>query len=150
MADWDLADAGVRTIAIDFTDNKAQAAFGSPGVGPQALAEALGLARPRPVFLVIGGAGTLPLSGEPALMRLFEWGLVPAAAKLGATLLDGGTQSGVMKVLGLAAAASGPRPPLVGVAPAGRITFPGDDPEAATRGHPTGAQSLRLRPRQQR
>ncbi len=93
------------------------------------MAEALGLATPRPVFLVIGGAGTLPRTSEPALMRLFEWGLVPAAAKLGATLVDGGTESGVMKVLGRAAAASGPRPPLVGVAPAGRVTFPGDDPQ---------------------
>jgi len=129
LSDADSIAAGVRTITIEFPDNKAQAAFGGPDVGPEALAEALGLARPRPVFLVIGGAGTLPHAGEPALMRFFEWGVVPAAATLGATLVDGGTQSGVMKVLGRATAASGPRPALVGVAPAGRVTFPGDDPQ---------------------
>ena len=132
MAEADPADPAavvVRTLTIEFPGNKALAAFAGPGAGAQALADALGLARPRPVFLVIGGAGTLPRSGEPALMRLFEWGLVPAAATLGATLMDGGTQSGVMKVLGRAAAATGPRPPLVGVAPAGRVTFPGDDPQ---------------------
>jgi hypothetical protein len=95
------------------------------------LAEAAKLATPRPVFLVIGGAKELDRAHEDELLHLFEWGLVRAAGSLGATLMDGGTQSGVMAVLGRAAAASDTPAPLVGVAPAGKVTFPGDDDRRA-------------------
>ena len=50
-------------------------------------------------------------------------------------MLDGGTNSGVMAALGRASAASDANVALVGVAPAGKVTFPGDDRNIA--GDPT-------------
>jgi hypothetical protein len=86
---------------------------------------------------VIGGASDFDATHADQLGQLFEWGLVPAAGGLGATLIDGGTDAGVMAVLGQASAASQADAKLVGVAPAGRITFPGDDPA-----RPSGNQFL--------
>ena len=50
-----------------------------------------------------------------------------AAAETGSTVMDGGTASGVMAVLGRAVAASDASAPYLGVAPAGKVTFEGDE-----------------------
>ena len=64
---------------------------------------------------------------ERRLERLFERGVVRAAAETGSTVMDGGTASGVMAVLGRAVAASDASAPYLGVAPAGKVTFEGDE-----------------------
>jgi hypothetical protein len=68
--------------------------------------------------------------GDTDLVRLrplFEDILVPAAQSVRAVVLDGGTDSGVMRLMGEARAAAGAGFPLVGVAPAGVVTIPGRD-----------------------
>ena len=82
---------------------------------------------PTPILLVIGGADTLDPTVERRLERLFERGVVRAAAETGSTIMDGGTASGVMAVLGQAVAASDASAPYLGVAPAGKVTFEGDE-----------------------
>ena len=131
---------GVKTVAIDFSNgNVAQAAFAGPRLSADALRAAIGLTAPRPVLLVIGGAESLDPAVETRLERLFERGAVRAAGETGATLLDGGTESGVMAALGRAAATSDASALYVGVAPAGKVTFPGDErpmPDSATKLEP--------------
>ena len=53
--------------------------------------------------------------------------IAPVAAELGALIIDGGTQSGVMAMMGEAVARDGRRSHLLGIAPKGKIT----DPEIA-------------------
>ena len=129
-----------RVIPIEFGDDRrAQAVFAGPRLTATTLLQALGLTDPRPVLLVIGGAATMDPAVEPRLERLLERGAIRAAGETGATVLDGGTASGVMAVLGNAAAASDAIVPLVGVAPADRVTYPGDDrnlPDATTKLEP--------------
>lgn len=99
-------------------------------VGPRVTAEmalaSLGLIGPRSVLLVIGSADGLDAALEPDLRRLFEAGVVHAAAGCDAVVIDGGTGSGVMGVLGAAVAAVGTSGPILGIAPLGRVTYPGD------------------------
>jgi SLOG in TRPM, prokaryote len=58
---------------------------------------------------------------------LFADGVTPVAAELGALIIDGGTQSGVMAMIGEAVARSPGTCQLLGIAPKGKIT----DPEIA-------------------
>jgi len=97
---------------------------GTPSDVPAALA-ALGLRGPRPVVVLVGGAGGLDAGALDRLRPLFEQGLAPLAERLGAVLVDGGTDSGVMHLLGRARSERGATFPLVGVAAAGTVSFPG-------------------------
>jgi hypothetical protein len=97
-----------------------------------ALLGVLGLAdrSARPVIVVCGGAALL--TGEH--LRLTESVLGPAVAwaarDSGAAVVDGGSATGVMAVVGEASeVARSADPLLVGVAPRGRIQFPGSDEE---------------------
>jgi hypothetical protein len=55
---------------------------------------------------------------------LFAGGVAPVAAELGALVIDGGTQSGVMAMMGEAVARSPGTSQLLGIAPKGKITNP--------------------------
>lgn len=69
----------------------------------------------RPVLVVVGGAAALGAAHSVVIDTLFRDVVVPVAASLGVTLVDGGTDSGVMRSLGEAVAAAGCSVPLVGV-----------------------------------
>jgi SLOG in TRPM, prokaryote/SMODS and SLOG-associating 2TM effector domain 1/Protein of unknown function (DUF4231) len=124
-----------RPAAIQFPNgNTAQVAWGGPRRTAPSLLGEIGLSDQRPVLVVAGGAGSLDASIELMLARQLERGAIPAAADAGAVVIDGGTSSGVMSILGRASAASDSTVVLVGVAPAGKVTFGGDDrPGAETR-----------------
>ena len=98
-----------------------------PGELSAALA-AFGLQAPRPVMVLVGGAGGLGPADLNRLRPLFRSGLVPVVTRLGAAAVDGGTWSGVMRLLGEARSAAGAAFPLVGVAAAGTVTLPGGEP----------------------
>lgn len=86
---------------------------------------ALGLPPPRPVVVVVGGAGGLRGSELDRLRPLFSSGLVPVLERLGAAGVDGGTYSGVMRLLGEARAQAAALFPLVGVAARCTVHLPG-------------------------
>lgn len=95
----------------------------------------LGLADRRPVLVVVGGARGM---GEPDRRRvedLIRERLVPALGRHRAAVVDGGTDDGVMRILGRVRASSGADFPLLGVAVETKVRVPGDgpgpDPEAA-------------------
>lgn len=89
----------------------------------EAAVAALGVPRGRPTLVVVGGAASL---ADPDRMRpLFTETLVPLAARLHACVVDGGTASGVMRLLGEARRAAGATFPLVGVAAEGTVAVPG-------------------------
>jgi hypothetical protein len=85
----------------------------------------LGLRPPRPVLVVVGGAGGLGEADIGQLRPLFADGLAPLAERRGAVVIDGGTDAGVMRLMGQARAQTGATFPLIGVAPAARVAIPG-------------------------
>jgi hypothetical protein len=103
---------------------------------PEDLPEALrgvGL-QPRPTLVLVGGAGGLSATDLARLRPLFAEALVPLMQTLGGAVVDGGTDSGVMQLMGRARAEAAAEFPLVGVAAIGTVALPdapGSGPEAA-------------------
>jgi hypothetical protein len=87
---------------------------------------ALGLAPPRPVVVVVGGADGLDPADEVRLCRVLAVGIVPAVEAAGAVVIDGGTAAGVMRLLGVVRADSDAAFPLVGIAATGTVVLPDD------------------------
>ena len=90
----------------------------------QAILDALEIASPRAVILLFGGAAGLDDSRKAHLATLFADGVTPVATELGALIIDGGTQSGVMAMMGEAVARSPGTCQLLGIAPKGKIMHP--------------------------
>jgi SLOG in TRPM, prokaryote len=101
----------------------AWARVGQPGDLPAAL-DALGVHIGRPVLLLVGGAGGMTHEDLALAARALE-PLVPDLDRWGATVVDGGTDSGVMRVMGAARSAAGARFPLIGVAAEGTVDLRG-------------------------
>jgi hypothetical protein len=88
----------------------------------------LGLEFPRPTLVLVGGAGNLPERDMVQLRPLFAGVLAPLAEALGACVVDGGTDAGVMHLMGEAYAEISARFPLIGVASAGTVALPNTSP----------------------
>ena len=85
-----------------------------------ALLRRLGFVHPRPALFVSGGARRIAPEHE-ALAAAWLPGVARAAATLGLALVSGGTNSGVMALLGAACAELPQPPPLIGVLPSGML-----------------------------
>lgn len=84
----------------------------------------LGLVPPRPTLVLVGGASGLPADQQEELGLLFTQAIVPIVRGVDGVVVDGGTDAGVMRLMGEAEGA-GDDFPLVGVAAEGTITMPG-------------------------
>jgi hypothetical protein len=93
----------------------------------------LGLDRGRPVLVVVGGASGLDEQSKDRLRTLFTQVLVPVASAWNAVAVDGGTDSGVMQLLGQALGTERASFPLVGVAVEKKVIVPGDAPGSGGR-----------------
>jgi hypothetical protein len=81
----------------------------------------LGLGDARTVLVVVGGAQTLTGAQLDAVEGLLATVVVPLCDELGAAVVDGGTDVGVMAAMGRARAAKGGTFPLVGVVATGTV-----------------------------
>lgn len=81
----------------------------------------------RAVLLVVGAAGNLNPALRPVLAPLFD-AVAQVAHETAAVLLDGGTQAGVMALLGEAVSRRAHRPALLGVAPAALVSYSNGGP----------------------
>lgn len=88
----------------------------------------------RRVLVVVGGAAGLDERTKERLRTLFSQVLVPVARAWNAVVVDGGTDSGVMQLLGQASGTDGALFPLLGVAVDKTVIVPGDDSEPGERG----------------
>lgn len=84
----------------------------------------IGLHCPRFTLVLVGGAGRLSNSDMARLRPLFVEVLAPLAEAMGAFVVDGGTDSGVMRLMGQARAETDATFPLIGVAAAGLVALP--------------------------
>ncbi|MHC5766506.1 MAG: hypothetical protein ACYTXI_12995 [Nostoc sp.] len=90
---------------------------------PYALEE-IGLGGSRPVLVVVGGASNISEADFLRIQRLFVEVLAPIAETLGAYVVDGGTDAGIMRMMGVARTQIGAKFALVGVTPEGKVALP--------------------------
>ena len=90
---------------------------------PAVLAQ-MGLTVGRPVVVVIGGAGKLSEAAYRQVERLFHDALAPIAQKYQASVGDGGTDAGVMRLMGRARHAITGTFSLIGVSPSKLVLLP--------------------------
>jgi hypothetical protein len=90
--------------------------------------DAVAVPRGRPVLVLVGGAGGMDDSGLAALDTALREAVLPVLDSAGATVVDGGTDAGVMRAIGRVRCAAAAGFPLVGVAAGATVTLPGQDP----------------------
>ena len=105
--------------------NRARLVTASLDAKADELLVALDLEPPRSVIMISGAAGSLDKKMEPRLTQLFSRGIARAAVRQNAVIVDGGTHAGVMALMGQGVADRGRQTPLIGVAPKGRVNYPG-------------------------
>jgi SLOG in TRPM, prokaryote len=97
---------------------------------PYALEE-IGLGGSRPVLVVVGGASNISEADFLRIQRLFVEVLAPIAETLGAYVVDGGTDAGIMQMMGVARTQIGAKFALVGVTPESKVALPNHSEIAA-------------------
>ena len=112
-----------NTITFD-NGNHAVVVTAGRDADAQRILKTLDIAQPHALIMVFGGAKGLDDSRKARLVELFTDAIAPAAAELGALVIDGGTQSGVMAMMGEALARGGQGCQLLGIAPAGKVIYP--------------------------
>jgi len=93
--------------------------------------EALDIEQPKALIMLVGGAAGLDESLKPRLAQVFSRGIAWAAAEMHAIIVDGGTQAGVMAIMGQGVADQGRQSVLLGLAPAGKVSYPGGPAEGS-------------------
>jgi hypothetical protein len=86
--------------------------------------EKFGLRTPRHVLFLSGGAGLMSVDDMHKTYGLFNDCIAPFAERHDMVVIDGGTDSGVMKMLGEIREANGYHFPLVGIAPRLKVSYP--------------------------
>ena len=115
----------MRRNTIEFANgNRAVAVTVPRDASAKTIIDALGIRAPRAVILLFGGASGLDDSRKTRLATLFAEGVTPVATESGALIIDGGTQSGIMAIMGEAVAQSHATVQLLGIAPKGKIVNP--------------------------
>ena len=88
----------------------------------------LGFQESRPILSLIGGASKISEADLERLRLLFVEVIAPLVEDLHANVVDGGTDAGVMKMIGHARSHINGTFALVGVAPLGAVTLPNTTP----------------------
>lgn len=127
----------IRSHSIAFTTTQQALLVGiehDPDL-PQALSTAR-LLEPHPVLVLVGGADGVAPQHRKACLEAVKI-VSEVVDQVGAILVDGGTQSGVMGMAGSMRAATKGSYPLVGVAVESLVTWPGG---------PNGSRRFHLEP----
>jgi hypothetical protein len=116
----------IKKETITFANNnEANAVFPLATSKAEDIVKTLDLKQYKAVILILGGASDVDQALIPRLTQLFGRGIARAAAEADAIIVDGGTQAGVMAMMGEGIAGRGYSTMLVGVAPANKVMYPG-------------------------
>ncbi|MGB3199258.1 MAG: hypothetical protein WBA99_00050 [Nodosilinea sp.] len=113
--------------------NSAQALSLLPHTTSQQALDGMGLPTGQPVLVIIGGASLMSAESLERLQTVFDQVFAPLAQSLGLTVLDGGTDAGVIHMMGQARHTIGGTFRLIGVVPQGKARLPSDRPAADSR-----------------
>jgi hypothetical protein len=109
--------------------NQARKVVAQPGVSTADLIKNLGIDHPKALICISGSADSLDSEFGKFLLPLFSRGVVHTSIEQQAVILDGGTYSGVMALVGEAVSDHDHKAVLLGVAPANVVRYPeGPDP----------------------
>lgn len=97
----------------------------SPDEDVEAIIDTFGLITPRPCIFITGGAGGMSDEDVHSTETIIRDGVAAFAKDYHCTVVDGGTEAGVMKMIGNARRQMDYKFPLVGVAPLGKVSYPG-------------------------
>lgn len=112
-------------------DNEAMALHTPRHADPMIVSESLCLPTPRPSISIIGGAGNMSEAALRQVHNVIEHSLVQFADRHNLNVIDGGTDAGVMSLLGECRAKRNYQFPLIGVAPNALVRYPGfENPQA--------------------
>jgi len=103
--------------------NVAWAVIPPKNVGYPEILQALTIQEAKALIIVIGGAKNLDNSRKDTLYPLFSNGIASTASEIGALIIDGGTQAGVMELMGQGVAEQEHQSVLLGVAPEDKVTY---------------------------
>ena len=92
---------------------------------PQKIVDAFNLLSPRPTIFITGGASSMSEEDIKQTRILIEEGIASFAQKHRITVIDGGTEAGVMEMIGTARRTHNYNFPLIGVAPVHKVSWPG-------------------------
>jgi hypothetical protein len=118
---------GIKSKEITFSNHKtARMVEASANIAARDIINALNLKPPRAMILIFGGAANnLEPSSNSYLEQIFAY-IAQLAADIDGLIVDGGTETGVMKLIGQKAAEVQSNPPqILGIAPMERVTYPG-------------------------
>ncbi len=105
--------------------NRAQLVAPPARTPAASILKGLDIGQPKALIMLVGGAADLDESLKPRIVQLFRRGIAHAVADTNALIIDGGTQAGVMAMMGQGVADIGRNSILLGVVPAGKVTYPG-------------------------
>jgi len=115
-----------KAFTIHFSDERTATAVLVPqNFDPERVVRLLGLTIPSSSIFISGGAGEMPPSDVEVNRQVVQDGLADYAAKHDIIVIDGGTKTGVMQLMGEAHTRNHYHFPLVGIAPIGVVEFPG-------------------------
>ncbi len=117
----------LRTQDIVFPNgNSVHTVFAPIGTNAQDLLQLLNIPAYNDLIMLVGGASSMDEKLYPNLESLFTHGIAHLAVIRKALIIDGGTQTGVMELMGKGVTAQQHRFPLLGVSPGGVVTYPGE------------------------
>lgn len=113
-------------FTIKFGDNQFSPAVRLPVDGDaKRVIEVFNLITPRPAIFISGGASAMSDEDIRATKTLIEECIAKFAEQHRITVIDGGTEAGVMDMIGDARREHNYKFPLIGVSPIKKVTFPG-------------------------
>ncbi|MCA9892836.1 MAG: hypothetical protein KC615_07615 [Anaerolineae bacterium] len=116
------------TFTIHFPDGRfAPAVQVKQDDDPQMIIDLFNLLVPCPALFISGGAGSMTPEDITATRDIIADGIAEFAEQHKLAVVDGGTDSGVMQMLGQVRRERRYRFPLIGVAPIGRVSYPGHE-----------------------
>lgn len=119
-----------KTFEINFEDGGQALAIKTNAETPMDdIVSALGLQTPAPCIFISGGAGGMSDDDIEKTRVIMDEGIAKFAAQHGITVIDGGTESGVMQMIGEARRNHHYSFPLIGVAPESKVQYPGSNNE---------------------
>jgi hypothetical protein len=114
-----------RAFTIHFDEQQsARAVLVNARSDLQLVMAALEVDTPRPVLFISGGAGDMDSKDAGLIRAIVEEAIVDFAQEHGLAVIDGGTQAGVMQLLGEARQRRRATFPLIGVAPHPMVFYP--------------------------